>query len=322
MDYRRFGRTGVEVSVVGIGTGGASRLGLEYGSTEDEAINIIRRGLELGITYFDTAANYKTEHILGRALVGHRSEVVLSSKVRPVLSEGVFRDREGLRTEVERSLAKLQTDVIDVYHLHRVTNLSYEHCVNILVPAMLELRDEGKIRFIALSESSIDLDHSMLKRALQDDYWDVIMTSFNLFNQSARNEILPFAIRNDIAIEIMASARSQFSQPDLLVAEIDRLIGAGKLRANQINRIDPLDFLCDGERRITVAEASYRFAAHESGVHVVLVGTGNVAHLEENVAALNRGPLPTEIRERLVSVFGHLQAEVHVPGRESESDLY
>lgn len=317
MDYRRFGRTDLNVSIVGIGTGGASRLGLAYGSSEDEAIAVVHRALELGINYFDTAENYKNEHVLGRALVGRRDEVVVSTKIGPVLDDNSFRSAESLREAVELALSKLQTDVIDVFHLHRVSARSYQHCVDELVPAMQGLRDEGKIRYIALSESSGgDVQHAMMRNAVLDNCWDVIMTSFNLFNQSARDEVFPGTMKNDIAVEIMASARSQFSHPDLLIAEINRLIESGQLDGDQINRSDPLDFLQAGDREVTLTEASYRLAAHEPGVHVVLVGTGNISHLEENVVALNRGPLPDEIHGRLIVMFGHLREEVHVPGRE------
>lgn len=317
MEYRRFGRTGLDVSLVGIGTGGASRLGIANGLSEEGAMAVVHRGMELGINYFDTAENYKNEHILGRAIVGHRDEVVLSTKIDPVCADGEFRDEQGLRDAVELSLKKLNTDVIDVFHMHHVTKRSYDHAADVLVPELMKLRDEGKIRFIALSESSgRDPDHAVLARAVQASCWDVIMVSFNLFNQSARAEVFPATIEHDIAIEIMASARSQFSQPALLIAEMERLIAAGQLEADQINPDDPLDFLRAGDREVTLTEASYRFAAHEPGVHVVLIGTGNIAHLEENVEALNRGPLPTEIRQRLISMFGHLQAEIFIPGRD------
>jgi aryl-alcohol dehydrogenase-like predicted oxidoreductase len=64
-----------------------------------------------------------------------------------------------------------------------------------------------------------------------------------------------------------------------------------------------------------MSEASYRFVAHEPGVHVVLVGTGNPVHLEENVRALSSGPLPDEVTKRLVSLFGHLSIAVDAPWR-------
>ena len=76
----------------------------------------------------------------------------------------------------------------------------------------------------------------------------------------------------------------------------------------------PLGFLA-AEGLTSPTEASYRFVAHEPGVHVVLVGTGNPVHLEENVRALNAGPLPPEASKRLVSLFGHLSMAVDAPWR-------
>lgn len=318
MEYRRFGRTEMDVSIVGLGTGGASRLGLAYGATDDEARSVVRRGFDLGINYFDTAENYRNEHILGDVLSSHRNEVVISSKVGPVLADLSFRSAEGLRRSVEQSLTNLKTDFIDVYHLHRLTERSHDHGITVLVPQMVKLQEEGKIRYLAVSESSgSDVEHKMLRRALNDKVWDVIMTSFNLFNQSARTRVFSKAIEDDIAVEIMASARSQFSRPEFLAEKLQRLVEAEEVDSQVVNIADPLDFLRADGQEISAAEASYRFAAHEPGVHVVLVGTGNIAHLEENVAALNRGPLPREIHGRIVGTFGHLMEEVHVPGRES-----
>jgi aryl-alcohol dehydrogenase-like predicted oxidoreductase len=71
MEYRTFGRTGLKVSVCGLGGGGESRLGLRKGSTEQQAVAVVRRAVDLGITYFDTAPNYGTEAVIGR--VDHRS---------------------------------------------------------------------------------------------------------------------------------------------------------------------------------------------------------------------------------------------------------
>jgi len=191
----------------------------------------------------------------------------------------------------------------------------YEYAVAEIVPELLTLRDEGKIRFLGISESTgSDARHSMLSRALQDDVWDVVMTGFTFFNQSARDVLFPTTIANDVAVEIMASARSYFSRPEQLAAEIARLVDAGVIGRDEVDPADPLRFLADGGVQ-TLTEASYRFVAHEPGVHVVLVGTGNPAHLAENARALSAGPLPAEVTKRLVSLFGHLSMAVDAPWR-------
>ena len=316
MEYRTLGRTGLRASVCGLGGGGESRLGLAKGSTEQEAIAVVRRGLELGITYVDTAPNYGTEDVVGRALEGRRDGVVVSSKTLARRNDGTLVDRAGVRRGLEETLRTLRTDVVDVYHLHRVRPEDYDHARDEIVPELLGLRDEGKVRFLGISESTgSDPRHSMLRRTLEDDWADVVMTGFTFFNQSARDVLFPTTIEKDVAVEIMASARSYFSRPGQLAEEIGRLADAGVIARDQIDPGDPLGFLKASGGVESITEASYRFVAHEPGVHVVLVGTGNPAHLEENVRALSAGPLPAAVHERLVTLFGHLSMAVDAPWR-------
>jgi L-galactose dehydrogenase len=315
MEYRAFGRTGLRVSVCGLGGGGESRLGLAKGSTEEQAIAVVRRALELGVTYVDTAPNYGTEDVIGRALQGRGDDVVVSSKTLARRNDGSPVDRSAVRHGLEETLRRLRRDVVDVYHLHRVLPDDYDHALAEIVPELLALRDEGKVRFLGISESTgSDPRHSMLRRALDADCFDVVMAGFTFFNQSARDVLFPTTIEKGVAVEIMASARSYFSRPGQLAEEIGRLVDSGVIGAGEVDRDDPLGFLA-AEGVASPTEASYRFVASEPGVHVVLVGTGNPAHLEENVRALNAGPLPPEVSKRLVSLFGHLSMAVDAPWR-------
>ena len=314
MEYRTLGRTGLRVSVCGLGGGGESRLGLAKGSTEEQAVGVVRRALDLGVNYVDTAPNYGTEDVVGRALEG-RDDVVVSSKTLVRRNDGSLVDRSAVRRGLEDTLRRLRRDVVDVYHLHRVRPGDYDHALAEVVPVLLALRDEGKVRFLGISESTgSDPQHGMLRRALDADVFDVLMTGFTFFNQSARDVLFPTAFEKGVGVEIMASARSYFSRPGDLAEEIGRLADAGLIGRDEVDLGDPLGFLA-AEGVASPTEASYRFVAHEPGVHVVLVGTGNPAHLEENVRALNAGPLPPEVSKRLVSLFGHLSMAVDAPWR-------
>jgi L-galactose dehydrogenase len=316
VEYRTFGRTGLRVSVCGLGGGGESRLGLKKGATEEQAVGVVRRALELGVTYVDTAANYGTEDVIGRALQGRRDEVVLSSKTLARRKDGALVRRQDVRTGLAESLRRLRTDVLDVYHLHRVRPEDYDHALAEIVPELLALKDEGAIRAIGISESTgADARHAMLSRALRDDCWDAVMTGFTFFNQSARDVLFRTTRQRDVGVEIMAAARSYFSRPGALAEEIRRLADAGVIGRDDVDLADPLAFLLGNGEVRSPTEAAYRFAAHEPGVHVVLVGTGNPAHLEENVRSLEAGPLPAAVHATLVSVFGHLSMAVDAPWR-------
>ena len=316
MNYRTFGRTGLQVSAVGLGGGGASRLGFATGSSFDEVRALVGRAFELGVNYFDTADNYGTEEVIGTALAGHREESVISTKVYPRLEDGTLLKREKLRPALEASLKRLNIDVLDVYHLHGVSHKDYEYCETELVPELVELREAGLVRFLGISErNSSDSSHSMLQRALKDDLWDVVMVGFNLFNQSAREQVFRATVENNVGVEVMASARNQFSRPELFVQDLIRLVDSGAVSVEGFDPDSPWSFLDSLGATSGLVDISYRFAAHEPGVHVVLMGTGSVAHLEENLRAFREGPLPVDVMKRLIAMFGHLANTVVVPGR-------
>src|SRR5487761_911692 len=110
MDYVTFGRTGLNVSAIGLGTGGASKLGIGNGADEQRAIEVIHRALELGITYFDTAKGYGTEAVVGEGLRGSRENIVLSSKAYLSDEDGSYVSADEFRLLIEDSLRALKTE--------------------------------------------------------------------------------------------------------------------------------------------------------------------------------------------------------------------
>lgn len=184
MDYVRFGRTELKVSVMGLGCGGPSRVGLGTDKSEAESVGIIRNAIDAGVNFFDTAEVYQTEGFVGKALqqVGRHNMVISSKKnYRRGISPALV--REGL----EASLKRLNTDYLDIYNLHGVRPGDYLHLRDDIVPTFEALRQEGKIRYIGVSEMfAEDHSHEMLRQSMPDDLWDVVMVGFNILNQSAR----------------------------------------------------------------------------------------------------------------------------------------
>jgi aryl-alcohol dehydrogenase-like predicted oxidoreductase len=232
---------------------------------------------------------------------------VISTKSNPRRDGGSPLRAHELREAVHASLHELLTDVIDVFHLHGVIASEYDHCVTELVPELRRLQDRGSIRFVAVSELfADDPSHAMLRRAVRDDCWDVMMLGFNPLNQSARDSVLPHTTQRDIGVEVMFAVRRAFSNPDQLARVVAELVEQGRIDRDAVDVDDPLGFLVRDGGASSVVDAAYRYARHEPGCHVVLTGTGSAPHLQANVRSIDSGPLPDDHLATLRTLFGHL----------------
>ena len=302
MEYTTLGRTELRVSVMGLGCGGPSRVGQSTGKSESEQVAIIRQALDAGINFIDTAEAYRTEDVVGRAIKGQdRDSVVLSTK------KATWRDSltpKDVRESLEGSLKRLGVDYVDIYHLHGVLLRDYERLYAEVVPVLHDLREQGKLRFIGITEQgNADPGHAMLQRALQDDMWDVMMVMFNILNQSARERVFVEARKKGIGTLVMFAVRLALSRQERLREVVGDLIENGQLDPGEIDLQDPLGFLTGAGGAASVPDAAYRFCRDEPGADVILVGTGNPEHLRENIASFARPPLPEEAVRKLKHIF-------------------
>lgn len=308
METTTLGRTGLTVSVAGIGGGGKSRFGQSQGASTEHSVGIVQAALDLGVTLIDTAPTYRTEAIVGRAIKGRRDEVVLSTK-SPFLKDVVDLTATELSQGLEESLKALGTEYIDIYHLHGVAPDSYGYCREALIPTLLRAKEQGKVRHLAISERfGQDTSHRMLDQALEDDVWEVVMIGFSMINPSARRSILPRIRAKNIGVLDMFAVRRVLSQPKALTEFVDKVVSRGLVSKDEIDPDAPLDFLMSEGGAESIVDAAYRFCRHEPGIHVVLFGTGNRAHLEANVASINRGPLTDSALARLEHLFGKIDS--------------
>ena len=308
MEYTTLGRTQLKVSVAGLGCGGPSRLGMRNDpQSENRAIALIKQAIDLGVNFLDTAQNYGTEAVVGKAIAGiPREQLILSTK--KTLPAANHADPKAAVVEgLEQSLKLIGTDYIDVYHLHGVEPKDYEFARSRLMPAMRRLKEQGKIRFIGVTEGFVvDSKHEVLRDGLTEDLWDVVMVGFSLLNPSARKTVFPLAKANGAGVLNMFAVRRALSQPDRLKEVCAELVAQGMIKNGVLDANDPLGFLCKETDAKTLPEAAYRFCRHEPGVDVVLFGTGNPDHLKENVAAILKPPLPQPALARLEKIFGGL----------------
>ena len=309
MQRVRLGRTSLMVSAVGLGCGGHSRLGMATGNDEHHAADIVRSAIDVDIDFIDTARVYGTERAVGAAVHGIRDKIVISTKAMVTNRDGMLSAQE-ITASLEHSLNQLRTDYVDIFHLHGVTVEQYPHCRDVLVPELLRQKAAGKIRFLGITERfSDDTAHATFSsHALPDNLFDVVMVGFNLLNPSARRSVFPQTIAQDVGTLIMFAVRRALNSDDAVREAVGKLIACGEIAANAIDVSDPLGFVRQAPGVNSVVEAAYRFCRHEPGAHVVLTGTGNKAHLAENVASILAPPLPAEVSARLRTIFGDINS--------------
>ncbi|MEM9419093.1 MAG: aldo/keto reductase [Planctomycetota bacterium] len=306
MKTTTLGRTGLEVSIAGLGCGGHSQLGMRLGLGEDHAVGIVHRAIDQGVTFIDTATWYSTEPIVGRALreldSPTRERIVVSSK-SGVVNDGNLKSGAEYLADLEASLDRLGLDCVDLYHLHGLGLDQYEHAAHEIVPALQRAKEQGKLKHLAVSEMfERDTSHAMFQRALPDNLFDVIMIGFHPLNPSARRTVFPLTQQHNVGTLGMFAVRRALSRPERLREIVDELIDQGRLDADAIDRHDPLSFLGN------TMDAGYRFSAHEPGLDVVLFGTSNAEHLDANIASINAEPLPTEQLAQLDKLFGAIDS--------------
>ncbi|MGH7795422.1 MAG: aldo/keto reductase [Candidatus Binatia bacterium] len=308
MEYTTLGKTGLRVSVAGLGCGGPSRLGMRNDpQSANHAVALVKQALDLGVNLLDTAQSYGTEPIVGKAIAGMPRERLVISTKKTLPAEDHADPAAEVVKGLEQSLKVIGTDYIDVYHLHGVEPQDYEFAKNRLMPAMRRLKEQGKIRFIGVTEGFVqDPSHTVLQQGLKENLWDVVMVGFSLVNPSARKSVFPLTQSKGVGALNMFAVRRALSRPERLREVCAELIAKGAIGKDALDAKDPLGFLLKESDAKSIPEAAYRFCRHEPGVDVVLSGTGNPEHLRENIAAILKPALPKPALVKLDEAFGAL----------------
>jgi aryl-alcohol dehydrogenase-like predicted oxidoreductase len=292
---RRLGPDGPEVSALGLGLMGMSAF---YGNAdEQESLRTIQRALELGCNFLDTSDMYgphTNEELVGRAIAGRREEVFLATKfgirIEPGEEGGPPRRSingtpEYVREACEGSLRRLGTDHIDLYYQHRVDPRTP---IEETVGAMAELVNEGKVRFIGLSEAGAET----IRRAHPVHPITAVQTEYSLWTRDVEDEVLPTL--KELGVGLVAYSplgrgflSGRFSSPDELDEGDFRRYGprfTGENLEQNLKLAERVRELAE-EKGVTPAQLALAWVLHRWEHIVPIPGTTKVARLEENLAA-------------------------------------
>ena len=323
MEMRVYGRTGMNISILGFGCGAVGGL-MVRGAAADQD-RAIGRALDAGINYFDTAVQYgngASETNLGRTMKALKpSGVFVGTKVRlPAADFG--RIAEAVTESLDGSLARLQMDHVDIFHLHNAITvngggdtLSADQVLNQVVPAFETLRKAGKTRFLGITAFG---DTAALLRVIDAEKFDSAQVSYNMLNPSAGEALPPGYPAQDygrmfdhtrkagvgvVGIRVMAGgALSGSDQRHPIASPPPEPIGTASSYAADLARARRLMPLVTEGFADSLPEAATRFAITHPAMGTILVGMATVDEFEGALAAVQKGPLPAAALTRLAAL--------------------
>ena len=313
MEYRNFGSSGLETSVIGFG-GWPMGKG-HYGSfDEKEVIDAVHAALDIGITLFDTAPGYGSgagEKLLGQALHGRRDDIVLVSKggltyFNSENRRGRDSSYESLSKGLEDTLSRLDTDYLDVFLIHWPDE---SRSISEPMEAISKFQEAGKIRFGGVSNFS----SNQMKECVNTFPIVTNQVGYHLFDFRPEEEIFPFCQANDIGAMAYGSLAHGLltgtMTPDTEFEENDwrkSLIAFGQpifQGDNFLTNLQKVEDLRDiaSEREMTVAQLALAWVISNPVISVALVGTRTPAEIEENAEAIEWVMTPEE-REQIRAI--------------------
>jgi len=302
-NLRPLGGSGLSVSAIGLGCMGMSEF---YGPSDDEvSLATLAAALDLGITFFDTADMYGVGHnerLLGRFLKGRRDKLVLATKfgiVRGPNGErlGINGAPDYVRSACEASLGRLGIDTIDLYYQHRVDpNTPIEETVG----AMKRLVEDGKVRFLGLSECAV----ATLRRAHKVHPITAVQIEYSLWSREPEAEMLEACRELGIAFVAYSPLGRSFlagtvTSPDALAdtdfRKSNPRFSGDAFAANHRLAEALKDFAA--ARGATAAQIALAWILNKQDQVIPIPGTRRVAYLKENIAATQIRLAPQELAE-------------------------
>ncbi len=323
MEMRVFGRSGMQVSLLGFGCGGVGGL-MVRGAPADQD-KAVARALEVGVNYFDTAVQYgngQSETNLGRVLrTLQPANAIVGTKVRLPAAD-FSRIRSAVAESLEASLWRLRRERVDIFHLHNAIStagggetLSVQQVLGEVVPAFQRLRDQGKTRFLGITAVG---DTPALRQVIDAGDFDSAQVSYNMLNPSAAvalpdgypaqdySRLFDHTQAADVGVigirVLAAGALSGVAERHPVASAPPEPIGSALSYDADLARAQRLMPLVTEGFAGSLAEAAVRFAITHPAMGTILVGMATPEQFEDALAAVQKGPLPQAALDRLTEL--------------------
>jgi len=303
---RKLGRTGLMVSELSLGGLFIS----SYGNAFEEAEKAIKRALELGVNYIDTAPGYMdSEEVLGKVFEKIDTPHIISTKLGYKPEPYRAKDKQFLRDAFDQSLRLLKRDKVDILMVHepdRSDKMDWwddkTTCDGPVMEILAELKSQGKVSHVGVGGTT----SQEMGNVVATGKFEVLLTAFNynLIWRDAQKTIFPHAIKHGMGIV----AGSPLHQGNLakMYSDVEKNPPSGidPLRLEQFKRV----YALARDAGLGLPEMAIRFILSNPNVSTVLMGARSVQEVEANVAAAEKGPLPESILREL-DVIGKLLPE-------------
>jgi aryl-alcohol dehydrogenase-like predicted oxidoreductase len=320
MQLRVFGRTGMQLSLLGFGCGAVGGFMVRGDPAEQE--RTIARAIAAGVNYFDTAVQYgngESENNLGRVLQTLKpANAIVGTKVRLPPSE-FGRVADAVTASLEGSLKRLRLDRVDIFHLHNPitqsgggTALSVEQVLGDVVPAFERLRQQGKIRFLGITAVG---ETAALQQVIDSGRFDSAQVVYNMLNPSAAEALPSNYPAQDygrlfdhtqaagvgvVGIRVLAGgALSGSAERHPIAGPAPEPIGSAMSYDADVDRARRLMPMVKEGFASSLTEAATRFSLSHPAMGTILVGLATPQQFEDALAAVQKGPLPQAALDRL-----------------------
>lgn len=299
----KLGKTDIYVNPIGLGTNAVGGHNLYPNLDEEAGKELVRAAINHGVNFLDTAFIYgpgRSEELVGEVIkeTGKRSDVILATKgAHKFVGQDVVIDNSPhfLKQAVEESLNRLQTDYIDLFYIHFPDNDTPK---DEAVGALKQLKDEGKIRAIGVSNFSIE----QLKQANKDGYVDVYQGEYNLLQRSAEKELLPYTAEKEIsfipyfplAAGILAGKYNKDMVFNDLRAQMPHL--QGEAFAQNVEKVEKIRKIAHA-KQTDVAHIVLAWYLTRDSIDVVIPGAKRAEQVLDNLKTLDVQLTAEEIQE-------------------------